>query len=320
MAPESEEAWREEESPESALQPVPAGYRSGYVTIAGRPNVGKSTLMNALIGEKIAIVSPKPQTTRTRLLGILTRPEAQIVFVDTPGIHQPQLRLGEEMVATAERAVAEADVVLCVVDVSQPPNAEDEQVVRSALKAAIPRFLVANKVDLLPTQGDREAALAPYLALGPFEQVHVVSSITGEGLAELVEALVQTLPEGPQFYPEDQISDQLERDVAAEMIREAALRNLHQEVPHSVAVQVEEWKTRPNGVTYIRATLFVEKESQKGILLGAGGQMMKKIGREAREELEFFVGGKVYLDLWVKVLKNWRKDENALRRLGLVGR
>jgi GTP-binding protein Era len=322
MTPESEEVWREgeEEGPESLLRPVPAGYRSGYVAIAGRPNVGKSTLMNALVGEKIAIVSPKPQTTRTRLLGILTRPEAQIVFVDTPGIHQPQLRLGEEMVATAERAVAEADVVLCVVDVSQPPNAEDEQVVRSALKAAIPRFLVANKVDLLPRPSDREAAVARYLALGPFDRVQVVSAVTGEGLAELVEALVQTLPEGPQFYPEDQISDQLERDIGAELIREAVLRNLHQEVPHSVAVQVEEWQTRPNGVTYIRATIFVEKESQKGILLGAGGRMMKRIGRQAREELEFFVGGKVYLDLWVKVLKNWRKDENALRRLGLAGR
>lgn len=320
MTNESDKATRKEEGTAWPQIAILEGHRAGYVAIIGRPNVGKSTLMNALVGEKIAIVSPKPQTTRTRLLGILTRPEAQIIFVDTPGIHQPQLCLGEEMVATAERALSEADVILCVVDVSQPPDPEDELVIRSAFKAPTPCLLVANKVDLLPTRGDREGAVARYVALGPFEGVQIVSAVTGEGLAELLEALVQRLPEGPQFYPEDQVSDQLERDVGAEMIREAALRNLHQEVPHSVAVQVEEWQQRPNGVTYIRATIFVEKESQKGILLGLGGRMMKRIGQEARKELEIFLGGKVYLDLWVKVLKNWRKDENALRRLGLLGR
>jgi GTP-binding protein Era len=254
------------------------------------------------------------------LLGILTRPDAQVLFVDTPGIHRPVMRLGEEMVATAERALTEADLVLCVVDVSSPPDPEDELVVRYARKSATPRFLVANKVDLLPTHGGRETAAARYTALGEFHGVHVISAVTGEGLAELLEAIVRALPEGPQFYPEDEVSDQLERDIGAELIREAVLSHLHQEVPHSVAVLVEEWKPRPNGMTYIRATVFVEKDSQKGIILGAGGRMMKQIGRDAREELEDFLGGKVYLDLWVKVLKNWRRDENSLRRLGLLRR
>jgi len=298
---------------------APEGYRSGFVTVIGRPNVGKSTLMNALVGQKVAIVSNKPQTTRTRLLGILTRDDAQVIFIDTPGIHEPRLRLGEEMVATAERSLTEADVVLCVVDVSVPPGPEDELTVRAARKPGTPRLLAANKIDLLRPD-ERERAVARYAALGEFTHVQPISATAGTHLPELLAKIIEWLPEGPQYYPEDEVSDQFERDLGAELIREAALHALRQEIPHAVAVQVEEWKERPNGTTYIRATIYVERDSQKGILVGVGGRMLKQIGRRAREELEAFVGGKVYLDLWVKVLKNWRQDEQALRRLGLLRR
>lgn len=296
---------------------APEGYRSGFVTVVGRPNVGKSTLMNALVGQKVAIVSDKPQTTRTRLLGILTRADAQVIFIDTPGLHEPRRRLGEEMVATAERSLTEADVVLCVVDVSVPPGPEDELTVRAAQKPRVPRVLAANKIDLLRPD-EQAVAVARYAALGEFTHVQPISATAGTHLPELLAKLIELLPEGPQYYPEDEVSDQFERDIGAELIREAALHVLRQEVPHAVAVQVEEWKERPNGTIYIRATLYVERESQKGILVGAGGRTLKEIGRRAREELEAFVGGKVYLDLWVKVLKNWRQDEQALRRLGLL--
>jgi len=297
----------------------PVSFKSGYVTVAGRPNVGKSTLINALVGQKVAIVSEKPQTTRKRLLGILTCPEAQVVFVDTPGIHHPKLKLGEEMVATAERALHEADIVLCLVDVSVPPQPEDELVVQRASRFPVPRLLAANKIDLLPAQEVAEA-VARYAALADFEAVFPISALTGTGLNDLLADLIDRLPSGPLYFPPDEVSDQYERDIAAEIIREAALHYLHQEVPHAVAVQVEEWKERPTGMTYIRAIIYVERESQKGILIGAGGQMLKRIGRTAREELEDFLQGRVYLDLWVKVLKNWRKDEQALRRLGLKAR
>jgi GTP-binding protein Era len=290
-------------------------YRSGFVPILGRPNVGKSTLLNSLLGEKVAIVSPKPQTTRTRILGVLTRPDAQMVFLDTPGWHQPLHKLGEYMVEVVRRAVPDADLILFLADLTELPNDEDRSLAELVRGSAAPVLVVGNKADLLHSRPADEA-LAPYRELLPGADAVVVSALTGQGLGELQEAIVARLPEGPQYYPPDVVTDQPERVIAAEMVREQVLVHTHQEVPHAVAVDVEEFKERDDGTTYIRAVIYVERDSQKGILIGRGGAMLKTIGQDARRELERFVEGKVYLDLWVKVRKNWRKKDDDLRRLG----
>jgi GTP-binding protein Era len=290
-------------------------YRSGFVAILGRPNVGKSTLLNALLGEKIAIVSPKPQTTRTRILGVLTRPDAQMVFLDTPGWHQPFHKLGEYMVEVVRRAVPDADLLLFLADLTELPRDEDRSLAELLRGAEAPILLVGNKADLLHGRSP-DAALAPYRELLPGADALVVSALTGQGLTELQEAVVARLPEGPQYYPPDVVTDQPERVIAAEMVREQVLQHTHQEVPHAVAVDVEEFKERDDGTTYIRAVVYVERDSQKGIVIGQGGAMLKTIGQAARGELERFMEGKVYLDLWVKVRKNWRKKDSDLRWLG----
>jgi GTP-binding protein Era len=300
---------------------LPADHRSGFVAVVGKPNVGKSTLMNAYLGQKIAIVSEKPQTTRNRLLGILTRSDAQLIFVDTPGIHSPLHKLGEFMVETAVRAIPDAEVILFVVDVSTMPSGEDAHIAsiiseKVAEKDRVPVILALNKVDLLaPDQV--ETHCQAYLALGHFNEDMLISATRGDNRDELLDLVISYLPQGPRYYPEDQITDQQERFVAAELIREQALCYIHQEVPHAVAVVVEEFKERRPDLTYIGANIFVEKDSQKGILIGEGGRMLKRIGRAARQEIEKqLTGHKVYLELWVKVRKKWRRDENALRRLG----
>jgi GTP-binding protein Era len=297
---------------------LPEGYRSGFVAVVGKPNVGKSTLINTYVGQKVAIVSPKPQTTRRRLRGILTLADAQIVFVDTPGIHEPRHKLGEYMVQTAARAIPDADVVLFMVDVSRPPGEEDRTLARLIEeRAAGPCILAMNKVDLLPPEQE-EAARAAYLALSDCAGSVMISATEGDNGDELLALIVQHLPTGPQFYPPDQVTDQPVRFMAGELIREQVLHELHDEVPHWVAVVVEEFRERREDLTYIEATIYVAKDSQKGIVIGQGGRMLKRIGRGARQEIESLLGTKVYLDLWVKVRKRWPRDDAALRHLGFT--
>lgn len=295
---------------------LPPDHRSGFVAVIGKPNVGKSTLINAWLGQKIAIVSPKPQTTRNRLRGILTRPDAQIIFVDTPGIHQPRHKLGEFMVETATKSIPDADVVFFMVDVSEMPTVEDEQIAQLIEEyGQAPVVLVLNKADLLPPDKVQPHSDA-YFKLVKHDEWMMISATRGDNRDKLLDMVVARLPEGPRYYPPDQLTDQNMRFIVAELIREQVLRFVHQEVPHAVAVAVEEWKQRQEDLTYIGANVFVEKDSQKGIVIGEGGRMLKRIGRAAREEIEQLVGNRVYLELWVKVRAKWRRDEQELRRLG----
>ena len=298
------------------VEKLPPDHRSGFVAVIGKPNVGKSTLMNAYLGQKIAIVSEKPQTTRHRIRGILTRPDAQIIFVDTPGIHRPRHKLGEFMVETATKAIPDADVVLFLVDVSEMPTAEDEQIAQLVEEhSKAPVILVLNKADLLPPEKVQPHCDA-YFNLVKHDEWMMISATRGDNRGKLLDMVVARLPQGPRYYDPDQLTDQTMRFIVAELIREQVLRFVHQEVPHAVTVAVEEWKQRREDLTYIGATVYVEKDSQKGIIVGQGGGMLKRIGRAAREEIERLVGNKVYLDLWVKVREKWRKDEDELRRLG----
>ncbi len=299
------------------LEDLPPDHRSGFVAVIGRPNVGKSTLINAWLGQKIAIVSPKPQTTRNRLRGILTRPDAQVIFVDTPGIHQPHHKLGEFMVETAVRALPEADVILWIVDVSVLPMAGDRQIAALLADKAPgrPVILALNKADLVKPQ-DVAAHSEAHLALVDEPDWLLISATRGDNRDELLDKVISHLPLGPRYYPADQVTDQQERFIAAELVREQVLRHAHQEVPHAVAVVVQEFKRRSEDMTYISASIYVERESQKKILLGAGGQLIKRIGKAAREEIERMVGTRVYLDLWIKVRPKWRKKEQELRRFG----
>ncbi|MEJ5312226.1 MAG: GTPase Era [Anaerolineae bacterium] len=303
---------------------LPEGHRSGFVAIIGRPNVGKSTLVNALVGHKIAIVSPKPQTTRTRITGIVTEPDYQMIFIDTPGIHQkPGHKLNVLMIEQAVSAIPNADVVLFVVDVAVAPREEDAHIAQLlAARAARedsrqhPVIFVLNKMDALPIE-QAEARIASYWALLPdYADSIPISALKGTNLDLLREHILRFLPEGPRYYPGDQITDQTEHQIAAELIREAMLHYTHQEVPHAAAVFVEDYHERENGVLYISATIWVERETQKPIVIGKQGQRLKQIGTAARAELERFIGGKVYLELWVKVQPQWRDRDGRLRELG----
>src|SRR5258708_30444975 len=290
---------------------------SGYVAVIGRPNVGKSTLMNRILGEKIAIVSPKPQTRRLRQLGIYTSEGVQAVFVDTPGIHEPRHKLGEFMVEVGGEALRDADVILFVLDLSQPPNEEDRRVAALLNEAhtGAPVVLALNKLDRL-SPSKIAPSVEAYRALVPDADWTTISATEGSGVDDLLKRVIDRLPPGPQFFPEDQLSDTAMRDIAAEIIREKVLLNTEQEVPHSVAVEVIEYKQRSATMTYICANIYVERDSQKGILIGKGGAMLKKISSAARADIEALIGTQVYLELRVKVLKDWRQDESFLRRFG----
>jgi GTP-binding protein Era len=318
-SPETGAGWTEAELDLTTLDEdrLPAGHRSGFVAVVGRPNVGKSTLMNAYLGQKVAIVSPKPQTTRLRQLGILTTPDYQIVFVDTPGWHVPQHKLGEFMVETAARAIPDADVVLFIVDLSEPATAEDRLLAQLIEEhgGQTPVIMALNKVDLLQP-AERGSRGDAFRELVPAAESLLLSAARGDNRDELLELIVDRLPEGPRYYPADQVTDIRTRDLAAELIRERALGLLHHEVPHAVAVLVNEFKERSRELVYINATIYVEKDSQKGILIGSRGSMLKRIGAEARAEIERVLGLRVYLDLWVKVRPSWRRDERALRQFG----
>lgn len=298
-------------------EPETPPYRSGFVAVIGRPNVGKSTLVNRLLGQKIAIVSPRPQTTRTRILGILTLPEAQVILVDTPGLHRPLHKLGEAMVATAASVIPDADVILFVVDVSVPPTEEDRMIARLIRqRTANPVILVLNKMDRLPPERVQPHTEAYWSLVPDHTDWMMTTASQGVNLDKLLKIVIAQLPEGPCYYPDDQITDQTEREIAAELIREQALRLTRQEVPHGVAVVIDEFKEQTKGPLYISATIYVERESHKGILIGARGRMLREIGSVARQEIERMVGGQVYLDLRVKVNKDWRQNSLQVQRMG----
>ncbi len=292
-------------------------HKSGFVAVVGKPNVGKSTLVNAYVGAKIAIVSDKPQTTRRVIRGILTRPDAQVIFVDTPGIHKPLHKLGSVMVAAATHAVNEVDVVVFLVDGSRMPNEEDARIGRLLdERCRVPVRLALNKMDLLKPQ-NVQAVTEAYWALAKHADWMRLSATRGENLDKLLDQILARLPEGPELYPADQVTDQNLQAIAAELIREQVLARTRQEVPHAVAVAIEQWEDRRADLTHISATIYVERDSQKAILIGAGGAMLKEIGQHARAEIEPWVGHQVYLELWIKVWDKWRERENSLRELGL---
>ena len=304
-------------------------FRSGFIAIIGRPNVGKSTLVNALLGQKIAAVSPKPQTTRKRQLGILTTESAQLVFVDTPGLHNPRHKLGKFLNQEAEESLEGVDVILWLVDISARPAEEDKQIASllNHTPRRTPLVLAANKMDLVPAEAltPRLEAYQAWLRKARVategsgrNEAHVISisATQNRNLDQLLELLTSLSPFRPPEFDEEQVTDSYERDIAADLIREACLHQLREEVPHGVGVRVDEFTERQNGMLYIAATIFVERNSQKGIVIGEGGRMLKAIGSAARKEIEEMGGRKVFLELRVKVLKDWRNDENALRRLG----
>lgn len=290
-------------------------HHSGFVALLGRPSVGKSTLLNRLVGQKVAITSRRAQTTRKVLHGVLTRPDGQIVFVDTPGLHTPHHRLGQLMVKAAEGAVEDVDLILLVIDASQPLGPGDELAFAAAAKAQCPVLLVGNKTDLAPDRG--EAILSQARQRGEFAEVLRVSAVTGQGVTQLADKVFALLPEGPAYYPPEMVTDQDERFLVAETIREKALEVLREEVPHALAVDIELLREEEGkDLVHAAATIYIEKESQKGIVIGRGGQMLKAIGSAARYDLEKHFGCQVHLELWVKVREDWRKSPRDLKEFG----
>lgn len=291
--------------------------KSGFISIIGRPNVGKSTLVNAFLGQKIAAVTPKAQTTRRRQMGILTNDEYQLVFLDTPGIHIPHHRLGDFLNQEALEAMNQVDVILWLVDASDGPTEEDQRIAATLaqMKKRAPLVLAINKIDMLPA--DRLVLkIAEYTNMVTNAEVYSLSATRGEGRNELLEALVAKMPMREPEFDEGQITDFYEREIAAELVREACLIHLRNEVPHGVNVRIDEFVERGDKGAHISATVFVERDSQKGIMIGEGGSMLKKIGITARQEIESMSGRKVFLELRVKVEKDWRDDDSALRRFG----
>ncbi|MBM4324795.1 MAG: GTPase Era [Deltaproteobacteria bacterium] len=291
-------------------------FKSGFISILGRPNVGKSTLFNRIIGEKIAIVTARPQTTRNRILGIKNVEEGQLIFLDTPGLHEGRSELNRRMVQTAMASSWEADILLILIEAISPPVEEDRKMITSLKENKGIPFLIINKIDLV-----RKERLLPlmdqYQKIHPFEKIIPISAITGEGVDILLEEVLRVLPESPPYYPDEIFTDQTERSIVSEMIREKVIDQTYQEVPHSSAVTIESFKEHPErNLVVIHGTIHVEKDSQKKILIGKGGQRLKKIGETARKEIEAFLGRRVFLELWVKVERDWTRDPHALDELG----
>lgn len=290
-------------------------YKSGFVAILGRPNVGKSTFLNRVIGQKIAIMSNTAQTTRNKIQGIYTTDEAQIVFIDTPGVHKPKSKLGDYMVQSAMSALNEVDAVLFMVNAAEKRGAGDNFIIDRLKNVKAPVYLLINKIDqvkpddLLPVMEQYQTAL-------PWKAVYPISALEGNNVDELLTGLVEQMPNGPQYYPADQVTDHPERFVVSELIREKIFMLTREEVPHSVAVEIESMKQKDEDHVHIEATIIVERPTQKGIMIGKGGSMLKKIGTLARQDIEHLLGSKVYLQLWVKVQPNWRDKSTLLKSYG----
>lgn len=290
-------------------------FRSGFVAIIGRPNVGKSTLMNHLIGQKIAIMSDKPQTTRNKIHGVYTTEDTQIVFLDTPGIHKPQSKLGNYMMQTAESALKEVEAALFLVDVSEGIGGGDRFIIEQLKKVKTPVFLVMNKIDKVEPE-QLLPMITQYNELYEFAETVPISALNGNNVSRLLEQISRYLPEGPQYYPADQITDHPEQFVCAELIREKILHMSREEIPHSIAVTIEDMRVQENGVVYIGAVIFVERDSQKGIIIGKRGDFLKEVGKQARKDIEALLGSRTFLELWVKVKKDWRNQDRVLKDLG----
>ncbi|SHH34846.1 GTP-binding protein Era [Caloranaerobacter azorensis DSM 13643] len=292
------------------------GYKSGFVSIIGRPNVGKSTLLNCIIGEKISIISNKPQTTRNKIQCVYTGNDYQIIFLDTPGIHKPKNKLGEYMVKVAKDTLSEVDVVVLMVDNSLKIGPGDKYILEQIKNIKTPKILLINKIDKIKSS-DVDIIFENYKSTGIFEDIIPISALNGAGIDKFLKVIKKYLPEGPKYFPDDMITDQPERLIIAEIIREKALHNLEQEVPHGIAVETDLIRKRSDkDIIDINATIYCERESHKGIIIGKGGKKLKAIGKEARMDIERLLGSKVYLDIWVKVKKDWREKENLLRQLG----
>ncbi|MBP7086122.1 GTPase Era [Enterococcus aquimarinus] len=292
-----------------------SNYKSGFVAIVGRPNVGKSTLLNRIVGQKIAIMSDKSQTTRNKIQGVYTTDEAQIVFIDTPGIHKPKHRLGDFMVATAYSAMREVDIVMFMVSADMKRGRGDDLIIERLKQSSVPVYLVINKIDTIHPDELLEI-IDDYSKQMDFAEIVPISATEGNNFERLMETLVAQMPEGPQYFPEDQVTDHPERFIVSELIREKVLFFTRDEVPHSVAVTIESMKRNENNKIEIQATIIVERDSQKGIIIGKGGKMLKLIGTKARLDIENLLGSKVYLELWVKVQKDWRDKKTHLTDFG----
>ncbi|WP_028549234.1 GTPase Era [Paenibacillus sp. UNC451MF] len=290
-------------------------FKSGFVAIIGRPNVGKSTLMNQVIGQKIAIMSDKPQTTRNKIHGVYTTNDSQIVFLDTPGIHKPQSKLGDYMMKIAESSLSEVDAVLFLIDVVEGLGGGDRFIIENLKRIKTPVILVMNKIDQVQPE-QLLPVITAYKDLYDFAEIVPISAIKGNNVNTLLEQVTKYLPEGPQYYPADQVTDHPEQFVCAELIREKILHLTREEIPHSIAVAIEDMKVEANGLVHISAVIYVERDSQKGIIIGKKGALLKEVGQKARQDIEALLGSKTFLELWVKVKKDWRNQERVLRDLG----
>ncbi|MFD0616322.1 GTPase Era [Paenibacillus sp. GCM10027629] len=290
-------------------------FKSGFVAIIGRPNVGKSTLMNQVIGQKIAIMSDKPQTTRNKIHGVYTSSDNQIVFLDTPGIHKRQSKLGDYMNTVALNTLNEVEAVLFLVDVAEGLGGGDRYIIEQLKRIKTPVFLVMNKIDQVQPEALLPIIVA-YKDLYPFAEIVPISAKNGNNVNTLLEQVSKYLPEGPQYYPDDQITDHPEQFVCAELIREKILHLTREEIPHSIAVAIEDMKVQENGVVNIMAVIYVERDSQKGIVIGKQGALLKEVGKQARKDIENLLGSRIFLELWVKVKKDWRNQERILKDLG----
>lgn len=291
------------------------GYKSGFIAIIGRPNVGKSTFLNRVIGQKIAIMSDKPQTTRNKIQGVYTTDEAQYIFIDTPGIHKPKHKLGDFMVKVAENTLNEVDAILFMINAKEGYGKGDQYILDRLQNVKSPIFLIVNKIDLVHPD-----ELLPLIDLykdkGNFQEIIPISALEGNNIDRLLQVLKEYLPEGPKYYPEEQVTDHPERFIITEFIREKVLQLTREEVPHSITVVMDNLERRENNTVFIQATIITERKSQKGILIGKQGKMLKNVGKRAREDIEALLGSKVYLELWVKVKEDWRNRESQLYEYG----